>query len=219
MVTGMWYVLRTGCPWRDLPECFGPWSSVYTRWRRWCDTGLWDRLLVLLAEGAEGALRHVDCSHIKLHQDATNPAGGQGQQAIGRTKGGLNTKLAAVVDSKGRAVALSLCAGPRHDLHAIAPLCRVLRRKRVVADKAFDADSLRRRLRRIGARPCIPPRRGRRNPAAFHRGYYRRRHHVENFFARIKRHRRVSTRYEKRADRFLAFVKLAAVLDWLAHRV
>jgi len=62
MVTAIWYVLRTGCPWRDLPGEFGPWGSVYTRWRRWCACGLWARLLALLRRGASGALRHLDCS-------------------------------------------------------------------------------------------------------------------------------------------------------------
>jgi len=55
------------------------------------------RLLALLRRSATGALRHLDCSHIKLHQHGANPPGGQAAQAIGRTKDGLNTKLAAVV--------------------------------------------------------------------------------------------------------------------------
>ncbi|MBI5688992.1 MAG: IS5 family transposase, partial [Verrucomicrobia bacterium] len=136
MVTAIWYVLRTGCPWRDVPREFGPWSSVYTRWRRWCDSGLWARMLAVLARGAVGALRHLDCSHIKLHQHGANPPGGQTAQAIGRTKGGLNTKLAAVVDAKGRVVAVSLAPGPRHDLKAIAPLVPALRGKRASATGA-----------------------------------------------------------------------------------
>jgi transposase len=111
MVTAMWYVLRTGCPWRDLPAAYGPWSSVYTRWRRWCACGLWAQLLRWLARGAVGALRHLDCSHIKLPQPGANPPGGQSRHAIGRTKGGLNTKLAAVVEAHGRATALSLAPG------------------------------------------------------------------------------------------------------------
>lgn len=65
-------------------------------------------------------LRHLDCSHIKLHQDGANPAGGQLAQAIGRTKGGLNTKLVAVADQHGRAVAVTLAPGPQHDLLAAA---------------------------------------------------------------------------------------------------
>src|ERR1700761_8565686 len=106
MVTAMWYVLRTGIPWRDLPARFGPWSSVYTRFRRWCAAGLWSALLDAIRGRTAGAIRCVDCSHIKVHRDAANTAGGQKQQAMGKTKGGLNTKLAAVVDGLGRAVGL-----------------------------------------------------------------------------------------------------------------
>ena len=175
MVTAIWYVLRTGCPWRDVPERFGPWSSVYTRWRRWCATGLWAKLLANLVRGAQGELRHLDCSHIKLHQDGTNPAGGQAQQAIGRTKGGINTKLAAVVDARGRAVALSLAPGQQHDLKAILPVVPALRGKRAVGDKGFDADNFRALLCRQRTRVCLASRRGRQTRSAFHRGYYRRR--------------------------------------------
>lgn len=218
MFTAIFYVLRTGIPWRDLPESFGPWSSVYTRFRRWCACGLFARMLTLVAGRATGQLRYIDCSHIKLHQHGANPRGGQAAQAMGRTKGGLNTKLAAVIEGGGRAVALGLVAGQRHDLHAIDPLLPWLRRHRAVADKGFDADTFRARLCRQRTRVCIPPKRTRRWPVAFHRGYYRYRHKVENFFGRIKRYRRVGTRYDKLAAVFLGFVQLAAVFDWLAHR-
>jgi transposase len=219
MITAIWYVLRVGCPWRDVPAGFGPWSSVYTRWRRWCASGLWTRMLASFARQATGELRHLDCSHLKLHQHGANPAGGQELQAIGRTKGGLNTKLAAVVEGRGRAVALSLAPGQMHDLKAIAPIVSVLRGKRAVGDKGFDAAHFRATLRRRGARVCLAPRRNRRQAVSFHRGYYRCRHHVENFFCRIKRFRRISTRYDKLALTFFAFVQFAAVLDWLTHGV
>jgi transposase len=217
MLTAIFYVLRTGIPWRDLPEQFGPWSSVYARFRRWCAAGLFARMLALVAARATGQLRYIDCSHIKLHQDGANPRGGQAAQAIGRTKGGSNTKLAAIVEGRGRAVALGLAEGQRHDLHAIDPLLPCLRGRRAVGDKGFDADTFRDRLRRQRTRACIPPKRSRRHPVAFHRGYYSHRHKVENFFCRLKRYRRISTRYEKLALTFLGFVQLAAVFDWLIH--
>ncbi len=69
MVEAMVYILRTGCPWRDLPTHFGPWSSVYTRWYRWAQNGLWASILDALSEDAESSLRHLDSSHVKVHQD------------------------------------------------------------------------------------------------------------------------------------------------------
>ena len=218
MFEAMVYILRVGCPWRDLPAIYGPWSSVYTRWRRWSRAGLWARLLRVLAGGAQGKLRFLDASHIKVHQDASNPAGGQQQQAIGRTKGGLNTKLSVWVDIQGRAVAVSLAPGQQADVTVAQASTRPkLRGTITVADKGYDSDEFRTELRRYGSRPCIPPRCNRLKPAGWHRGHYRKRHKVENLFQRLKRHRRVGTRYEKNDLYFLAFVQLAAILDWLKN--
>ncbi len=217
MVEAMLYMLRTGLPWRDLPAVYGPWSSVYTRWRRWCQCGLWARVLQLLAQRTIGALRFVDASHIKVHQDASNPAGGQQRQAIGRTKGGLNTKLTAWVDGRRRAPQLSLAAGQRADVR-VATQPRwpgKLRGTIAVADKGYDSDAFRAQLRCRKVQPCIPPRANRRHPVRWHRGHYRRRYKIENFFQRVKRYRRIGTRYDKRDLYFLSFVHLAAIVDWL----
>lgn len=173
----------------------------------------------MLARRAAGRLRHLDCSHVKLHQDGANPAGGQATQAIGRTKGGLNTKVAAVVDAYGRAVGLSVAPGPQHDLKAVEPLLAMLRNKHVVADRGFDADTFHRTLQQHRVQACIRPKRARAWRHAFHRGYYCRRHRIENFFGRLKRYRRIATRYDKLASIYLAFVQFAASLDWLTYRV
>ena len=85
----------------------------------------------------------------------------------------------------------------------------------LVADKGYDSDALRLLLMDKGIFPCLGVSRKRVQSRAFHKGYYRHRHHVENFFARLKRHRRVSTRYDKLASSFLAFVTLSAIIHWL----
>jgi len=151
MVDAMCYVLRTGVPWRDLPRMFGAWQSVYTRWRRWCRAGLWARLFKRIAGRGFG---RIPC--IKVHAHGANPAGGQQAQAMGRTKGGLNTKLAMIVDALGRPVALQLAPGNRHDLKACAGLWHELRGGWLVADRAFDSDQLRAALAAHGLRTCIP---------------------------------------------------------------
>ena len=219
MLEGMIYILRTGIPWRDLPERFGPWSSVYTRWRRWERSGLWGRILADLSRRARGTTRFLDCTHIKLHQDGANPVGGQTAQAIGRTKGGLNTKLSALVDCMGRAVSLSLHIGSRADVRTTESHLYWLRGRTLVTDKGFDSDALRERVYYFGGSTCIPRRSNCHEARPFSRRLYRRRHRVENFFGRIKRNRRLSTRYDKLATTFFAFVVLAAILDWLRYSI
>ena len=172
-----------------------------------------------LIPGACGELRSVDCSHIKVHQDASNAAGGAAVQAIGKTKGGSNTKLAAVVDGLGRAVGLNLVAGNRHDLRAIAALISTLARCWVIADRGFDSKSFRQDLAASGVTTCIPPRKSSRIQYHFSKALYKHRHVVENFFARIKRYRRVGTRYEKLTITFLGFITFATILDWLHFEV
>ena len=214
MIEAMIHVLRTGCPWRDLPSQFGPWSSVYTRFRRWSEVGLWAQILDLITRRAHGMLRFLDATHIKVHQDAANPPGGQHLQAFGRTKGGLNTKLTVTVDGKGKILQAALAPGQRGD--AVAAEEIIFRAgERVVADRGFDSDHIRNRIDDVGGTPCIPPRCNRNNPRPYSSTSYRKRHQVENFFQRIKRFRRIGTRYEKLDLHFLAFVHLAAIIDWL----
>lgn len=214
MVEGMIYLLRVGCPWRDLPPVFGKWTAVYTRWRRWAQLGVWSAILRLLAKHACGRLRAVDATFIKVHQHGANPRGGQAGHAMGRTKGGINSKLHAVVDGRGRAICLILTQGQAHEVTIAPELLHSLRNVIIVGDKAYDSYALCERLRSQGCRVSIPTRRGRRK-VPFHRGWYRKRHRVENFFQRAKCLRRFATRYDKTSTCFFATACLTAVLDWL----
>ena len=153
---GIIYILRVGVPWRDLPHEFGAWSSVYTRWRRWNRAGLWARLLAVLAREATGVLVHLDATHIKVHQNAANPADGQARQAMGRTKGGLNSKVTALVDSDGRALQLRVDPGNRADITCAEDI-EIPADRRLVADKGYDSRKFRERIWDEGSCPCIPP--------------------------------------------------------------
>ncbi len=186
MVTGIWYVLRTGIPWRDLPARFGPWSSVYTRFRRWCASGLWARLLEAIARGAVGKIRCVDCSHIKVHRDAANTIGGRSESSHGAHKRRSHaTKLCSRggwdrTSSRGLGFP---APGQQHDLPGLrtASVCSFEGRW-TVADRAFDSNGFRRALGSTAAFNCIPPCSRRRTPIRFDQELYRHRHVVENFF-------------------------------------
>ena len=176
-------------------------------------------MLALLTADACGAIRSVDCTHIKVHQDASNAVGAAKSQAIGKTKGGSNTKLAVIVDGLGGAVGLNLVPGNRHDLKAVELLMDKFAGCFVLADRGFHAKAFREKLLGLGATPCIPPRQTKRIQYYHSTLAYAHRHVVENFFARIKRRRRISTRYEKLSETFLAFVTFVTVLDWLHFEV
>ena len=161
-----------------------------------------------------GDLRFIDSTHVKVHQDGCNPAGGQQGQDMGKTKGGLNTKIHAAVDRKGNPEVLILGPGQEADIAVAEEITSSMDLKELVADKGYDSDPFRAWLQDRGITPCIPPRSNRLHPVRYSKKAYRKRHVVENFFERIKRFRRVATRYDKLSRNFLGFVCLAVAVSY-----
>jgi transposase len=127
----------------------------------------------------------------------------------------LSTKLHAAVDRQGRLLRLVLTPGQRGDCpQAAGLLCGFEAGTvgHVIADAAYDGDELRQRVRRLGARACIKPNPTRKRKKRYDRQRYKRRNVIERFFCRIRRCRRVATRYEKKAINFAGFVYLAAFI-------
>ena len=137
---------------------------------------------------------------------------------MGRSRGGLTTKIHALTDANGLPLELVLTPGQASDCPAAVRLLGHLRKGTILlADKAYDADWLRRSVEAAGAAPNIPSKVNRRWRACFSGVLYRDRNRIERFFNKIKHCRRVATRYEKHASNFLAMVKLAAIRLWLRH--
>jgi transposase len=108
-----------------------------------------------------------------------------------------------------------LSEGQSHEIKLAPYLLSRIRRAYVCGDRAYDARALREQLRRQRCRVVIPSNPTRRIQRRYSKELYKRRHHVENFFQRLKRYRRIGTRYEKLARNFFAMVCLAATLIWL----
>ena len=137
---------------------------------------------------------------------------------MGRSRGGLTTKIHALTDARGLPLELVLTPGQAGDCPVAAQLLGHLRKDTIVlADKAYDADWLRRQIEAAGAAPNIPPMVPRRWKPCFSPVLYRQRNRIERFFNRIKHFRRLATRYEKHAANFLAMLKLAAAQLWLRY--
>lgn len=126
----------------------------------------------------------------------------------------MTTKLHAASTDEHTAVALTLTAGERHDLIGFDALYAQAKEggtlRRLTADRAYDADDLRTRLRKDDIECVIPPRKNRRRPPHCSRRLYRRRHKIENWFRKIQDFRRLATRYEKLAICYLALVHLVS---------
>ena len=131
---------------------------------------------------------------------------------MGRSRGGLTTKIHARVDGQGRPIQLVITPGQAHDLTATDALLADLKRGTVViADKAYDADRLRQLLKARGAVANIPNMIRRKRRFRWKKALYRQRNLIERFFNKLKQFRRIATRYDKLGATFQAFLQLAVV--------
>ncbi|MGW6015950.1 IS5 family transposase [Streptomyces sp. NPDC055210] len=272
VVNGVLFRARTGVPWPDLPERYGPWQTVYERHRRWSADGTWQRILAELqieadAGDPDGALArelerewavNIDSTSCRAHQHAAGarhrPAprlsrkgGGarvetDGREALGRSRGGVTTKVHLLADDRARPLTWLTSPGQRGDSPMLLPVLetlRVVRRgpgrprrrpDRVRGDKAYSSRSNRAYLRRRGIKATIAEpddqrvnrqRRGRAGgrPPAFDKAQYRRRSAVERCVSKWKQFRSVASRYDKRDYVFNGTLTVTAIVIWLRDTV
>ncbi|CAM5696597.1 IS5 family transposase IS1650 [Streptomyces griseorubiginosus] len=180
VINGMVYKIRTGISWRDLPERYGPWKTVYTRFRRYALDGVFTQALQQIQARADAGgdidwLVQIDSTIVRAHQHAAatgrkgdQQAGRTGRSALGQSRGGLTTKVHLACDGQGRPLAILVTPGQRHDSVCARPLLERIRVPRtgpgrprcrpdhVIADKAYSSRGFRAYLRRRGIAHTIP---------------------------------------------------------------
>lgn len=150
-------------------------------------------------------LIHLQRVHRKKNQ-------GQGGEALGRSRGGFTTKLHAAVSDTFLPLRFILTAGARHDVTQAPALIAGYTCDTVIADAAYDSDALRAEIVDQGSVPVIRARKNRLEDRPYDEDLYKLRNVIERFFHRLKHYRRVATRYDKYACRYLGFVYFAAIL-------
>ncbi len=135
---------------------------------------------------------------------------------MGRSRGGLTTKIHALVDANGLPISLKLTEGQAHDGRSAADMLdQIVAGQVLLADRAYDSDALRSALAERGAWANVKPMPRRVKVPAFSPFLYRYRNLVERFFNKLKHSRAVATRFEKHDANYLALVKLAAARIWM----
>jgi transposase len=215
-VEGILYRMRTGCPWRDLPEDFGNWSAVFRRFNLWSRKGILQVIFGRISQETDMEWMFIDGSIVRAHQHSTGAASASGE-AIGKSRGGNTTKIHLAVDSYGLPVHFELSGGQVHDVaYAEQLVVGAPAAEYTIGDKGYDSEKLREKLRARGSVPVIPRRK---NNTLGNQDMdwclYKYRHLVENAFARIKHFRAIATRYDKLERNYASMLALAFVVMWL----
>ncbi|WP_443070817.1 IS5 family transposase [Streptomyces sp. NBC_01685] len=240
---------RTCSPWRDLPKELGPFQTAHKRLIRWAVDGTWRRVLAALLAAADADDEvswtvSVDSTVCRAHQHSAGARkrGRPGRSepenhALGRSRGGLSTKVHLASDSRARPLSIHVTAGQAGDAPAFEAVMAGIRIPRsgvgrprtrpavVLADRAYSSRAIRGHLRRRGIRAVIPQpadqvghrlRRGRAGgrPPGFDAEAYKKRNTVERCIARLKQWRGLAMRTDKLAIAYQAALHLAAILIW-----
>ncbi|WP_063731098.1 IS5 family transposase [Streptomyces sp. RTd22] len=258
VINGILFRIRTGIPWRDLPRRFGSWQTCYDRHRRWSADGTWEKILQAVQADADAEGRidwsmvGVDSTVCRAHQHAagarkqaprkpgkrTRPAQHRADEGLGRSRGGLTTKIHLAGEGGLRPLSLLVTPGQWGDapqmitilerIHVPRPAGGRARTRpdHLSGDKAYSSRRNRRYLRRRQIRHTIPERRDQRahrrrrgsnggRPTGFDAYRYARRNEVERLINRLKISRAVAMRFDKRAYVFHGTVTVASLRLWL----
>jgi transposase len=211
-VNGVLWGLRSGARGSDLAERYGKHKTVHKRFSRWATSGAWDHVFRTLVKDVNNEYLMIDSTLVRAHQPAAAGRKKGPDQALGRSRGGLTTKIHLLCNALGQPIDFLLTPGQVADCTQAVDLLGGRKPGAVLADKGYDTDALVQHIEATGAVAVIPPKTNRTVQRPYDQTLYRQRHRIERCFSKLKHFRRVATRFEKNKRNFHSLVALACTM-------
>lgn len=207
--------LRTGAPWRDLPTEFGSHSTIFNKFNRWSKQGIWQKLFLKIRGELDNEWNFIDSTIVKAHQHSVNSSSKK-RECIGRTVSGNSSKIHMISDSYGNPIDFIISEGQVHDSKMANQLIEISNAEILIADRAYHDQKIRNKLLQKGIQAVIPKKKNSidKSNDGFDKYLYKIRHLVENLFARLKQFRSIATRYDKKKSNFSSMIYLGCSIIW-----
>ena len=208
------WIIRYGRSWSDIPITYGKHNTIRKRFSRWSRKGRFrDAFKLFAAKVGKRNTAMIDSTIVKAHRTAASMKKDKEPRKIGRSVGGLTTKIHLLANIDKKPLDFTLTGGeasdPKEGIEIIEKNLGCI--KKLLADKAYDTDQIRKQLKGSGKEACIPPKSNRKNPMAYDRTLYKKRSNIEIMFSRLKDWRGIAMRYCRSAHMFDSFVCIALI--------
>lgn len=213
-IEAIYWIVRTGAQWRELPERYGHWNGVFKRFNAWSKKGIWEKLFKFFSGDPDLEYLMFDATIVRAHACAAG-YGDQANEGLGRSKGGFTTKIHAKVDALGNPLKLVVTAGQVADITKAEELLGSASGSYALADKGYDSNDFRNKIKIQNCIPVIPPRSNRNEIIEYDEHIYKERNLIECFFSKIKQFRRIFSRFDKSVRSYAAFLAFVGACIWL----
>jgi transposase len=216
-IEGIIYHRLTGISWRYLPSEFGKWFSVYKQFLRWSKSKIFMKIFKNFSSDSDNEWCCCDSTYIKVHQDGTGGCVFR-DAAIGMSRGGRTTKIHLATNAYGLPIEFEVTSGQVSDVKIGEILVdRIRSATYIIADKGYDSEKLRQKIRNKNVIPVIPRKENSRiGNDDLDKEIYKYRHQVENAFQKLKRYKGIAMRSDKLKVTYESAVALICILLWLA---
>lgn len=210
----IFWMARTGAQWRELPEKYGKWNSVFSRFNSWAKKLIWNKLLDFCIEDPDLESVMIDATIVRAHACAAG-YGDQKTEGLGRSAGGFSSKIHVKVDALGNVLRILITSGERHDITQAKQLLEGTKDANVLGDKGYNSTDVRSQIKEQNCTAIIPSKSNSKSPIDYDKHIYKERHLVECFFSKIKYFRRIFSRFDKSARNFASFLSFVGAILWL----